>query len=415
MTSEEGATTTEILRACYIAAMRERCSAARGCIQRGIALVLLFCALGLTGCVSPEGHQAADLLADIAAGTGPSRLKDTTPAPTRTTIGYEAPGGHEIAELYRSYVRPEGAVVVVPGLTPDGKDDPRLVAFAQSLARAQFLVLVPDIPGLRQLKVSAADSAWIAGAIVEAARLFDAGRRPVGLLAISYAVGPALLAASETPAASRVGYIVTIGGYYDIRAAIAYVTTGWYRLPDGTWRYRRPNAWSKWVFLRSNAGRVSSAADRDLLRAIARRRLADPNAAIGDLTARLGPEGRATCALVANHNPRLVPALIARLPAPIREELARLDLRGKNFDEITGPVFLIHGRDDRVIPYTQSIELAKALGSRAHLYLINHFAHVGAGAQSFTDSLRLWDAATAILEERQRLAAPGNKPFELPR
>jgi pimeloyl-ACP methyl ester carboxylesterase len=388
--------------------MREGCSAtARGRIRHSsIALVLLFCgALGLTGCVSPEGHEAALLLADIAAGAGPSRLKDTTPAPMRTTMRYRGAAGPQIADLYRSDARPEGAVVVVPGLTPDGKDDPRLVAFAQSLARAQFLVLVPDIAGLRQLKVSAADTAWIAEAIEEAARLFDAGR-PVGLLAISYAVGPALLAASETPAACRVGYVVTIGGYYDIEPTIAYVTTGWYRLPDGAWRYRRPNAWGKWVFLRSNAGRVSSPADRTLLRAIARRRLADPNAAIGDLVARLGPEGRAVYALVANRNPRLVPTLVARLPAAIREELARLDLKGKNFGKITGPVFIIHGRDDRVIPYTQSIELAKALGTRAHLYLIDHFAHVGAGARSFIDSLTLWDAATAILEERHRLAEP---------
>lgn len=370
----------------------------------GAFLLFFVAGLSLAGCVTPQGGAAADLLADIAAGTGPTRLKGAAPAPSRLAVRYGGAAAAEFADLYRSYARPQGAVVVIPGLTPEGKDDPRLVALAQSLARARFLVLVPEIPGLRQLGVSAADAGYIADAIDEAARRFDAGRRPVGLVAISYAVGPALLAASAPPAASRVGYIVTIGGYYDIEAALAYVTTGWYRLPDGAWRHRTPNAWGKWVFLRSNADRVAAPTDRALLRHIAVRRLANANAPIGDLAARLGSEGQAVYALLSNSNPRLVPALVARLPPGIREELRRLDLKGRDLSAIREPVFIIHGRDDRVIPYTESVELAKALGARAHLYLIDDFAHVGAGAASFTDRLRLWDATAAILAERDRLA-----------
>ena len=95
---------------------------------------------------------------------------------------------------------PRGAAVVVPGLTPYGKDDPRLVAFAGSLARSRFLVLIPEIPNVRALRVSAADSAIIADAIGEAARRFAGGaERSVGLVAISFGAGPALLAAGETP------------------------------------------------------------------------------------------------------------------------------------------------------------------------------------------------------------------------
>src|SRR5690349_11548882 len=150
-------------------------------------------ALCLAGCVSPRGQEARDLLADIAAGTGPSRLKETVPEPARTTIGYRRAASPASADLYRSTEQPRGAVVLVPGLTPAGKDDARLVAFAKSLARARFLVLVPDIANTRALKVSAGDSGFIADAIEELAQRFPAGgERSVGLVAISYAVGPAL-------------------------------------------------------------------------------------------------------------------------------------------------------------------------------------------------------------------------------
>jgi pimeloyl-ACP methyl ester carboxylesterase len=346
------------------------------------------------------------LLSNIAAGQGSSSLKQPGLQPTRSAISYRRSSDNETADLYQGGTPPRGGVVVVPGLTPSGKDDPRLVAFAQSLASAQFLVLVPDIADTRALKVSAAGSAFVADAIGALARRLDpAGRRRVGLVAISYAVGPALLAVAQTPAGSHVGFVVAIGGYYDIAAAIGFVTTGYNRLPDGEWRYQEPNDFGKWVFLRSNADGVSDPADRDRLRKIAQHRLASPMAAIDDLLAGLGPEGRAVYALITNRDPGQVPALTARLPLAIREDLRRLNLKEQNLGAIHGPVFIIHGRDDTTIPYTQSEELAAALGSRAHLYVIDYFAHVGAAGTSLSDNLQLLSAATDILKERDRSTA----------
>lgn len=372
--------------------------------RRTAALAILLCAIpGLAGCVSPRSNEAAALLADIAAGEGPSRLKETTAVPVRATIGYRRSAGPGTADLYRNAERPRGAAVVVPGLTPHGKDDPRLVAFARSLARAQFLVLVPDIANTRALKVSAGDSAAIADAIDELAERFGAGAaRSIGLVAISFAVGPALLAAGETPAGRHVRFAVAIGGYYDIDAAIGFATTGAYRLRDGSWRRGQPNDFGKFVFLRGNADRVASPDDRARLGAIAERRLADPAADIADLTARLGPEGRAVYDLIDNRDPGRVAGLIVRLPATIRHELRRLDLKGRELQRLAGPVFLVHGEDDAMIPAGESVKLAAALGRRAELYLIERFAHADAGTAGLGDSLRLWDAAIRVLEERDR-------------
>jgi pimeloyl-ACP methyl ester carboxylesterase len=367
---------------------------------------IVIISLCLAGCFSPRGEEARELLLDIAAGDGPSRLKETVPQPSRVTISYRHSAGPATADLYQSSLPPRGAVVVIPGLTPDGKDDRRLVAFAKSLARARFLVLVPDIPNTRALKVSAADGLFIADAIEELAQRFAGrGERRVGLVAISYAVGPALLVASQAPAADHVGFIVAIGGYYDIEAAIAFVTTGYYRAPAGSWRHAAPNDWGKWVFLRSNAGRVTDRSDRDRLLRIADRKLANATAEIGDLVAALGAEGRAIYELIGNRDPERVPALVARLPEAIRQELRRLDLKGRDLPALAGPVLLIHGEDDAVIPYTESAKLAAALGTRAELFVVDHFAHVDAGAIGFGDSLRLWNAAVRVLEERDRAPA----------
>jgi pimeloyl-ACP methyl ester carboxylesterase len=312
-----------------------------------------------------------------------------------------------MADLYRNTEMPRGAVVVVPGLTPHGKDDTRLVAFAKSLARAQLLVLVPDIANTRALKVSAGDSVPIADAIEELAARFSRGaERSVGLITISYAVGPALLAAAETPAARHLRFIVAIGGYYDIEAAIGFVTTGAYREADGSWRRGTPNEFGKFVFLRSNADRIADPADRARLIGITERRLADPAADIGDLAMRLGPQGRAVYELIDNRDPQRVGELIVRLPEPILRELRALDLRGTDLSRVPGPMFLVHGADDPIIPAGESAKLAAALGSRAELTLVERFAHVDAATMSLADIIRLLHATTRILEERDREASP---------
>jgi pimeloyl-ACP methyl ester carboxylesterase len=90
------------------------------------------------------------------------------------------------------------------------------------------------------------------------------------------------------------------------------------------------------------------------------------------------------------------------LPEAIRRQLRQLDLKSQDLRRLTAPLIIVHGRDDRVIPYSESLKLAEAAGARAELFLIEHFAHVDAGATGFGDSLRLWNAAVRVLEERDR-------------
>ena len=112
--------------------------------MRLIARTALVLFLALGAC-SQRAQEAARLLSDIAAGAEPSALKAETPAPLRSAVTF--PMGH--GDLYVSPDGALGALVLVPGLADTGKDDPRLIAFAESLARGRFAVLVPDIANLR--------------------------------------------------------------------------------------------------------------------------------------------------------------------------------------------------------------------------------------------------------------------------
>ena len=372
---------------------------------------LVIC-LGLAlGACSPRIFEAALLLQDITAGPGPSALKLVTAAPKRVQISYRRGDRRHVGDLYgAANGRRRPALVLVPGAAPKGKDDPRLRAFAGSLARIGFVVLVPDIPGLRRLRVQASDARDIADAVAHLAARAGAGAK-VGVVAISYSVGPAVLAALRPGSRDSIAFVFGIGGYYDLTSVVTYFTTGYFRERPGTpWRRRRPNRYAKWVFVLSNSHFIDNPHDYALVRNIARRKWADPGADVAALIARLGPEGRRIMALVENRDPGKVTALLRGLPAAARREMQALDLKGRDFSGLGARLILVHGRDDAIIPYTESQRLARAAGpARARLFVAPALFHVDIGALGIEGITVLLGAASSLLEERDRLRDV-NKP-----
>jgi pimeloyl-ACP methyl ester carboxylesterase len=370
----------------------------------------------LAACSPSRALEAARVLADIAAGSGPSTLKERTPAPSRTPV--PGPGTALLGDLYWPGEDAAAVLVLVPGAVEDGKDDPRLVAFANTFARARFAVLVPEIPNLRTQRLSPEDARPIGAAIRYLGRCVAPAARggSVGVMAISYAAGPALLAALAPANRDLVGYLTAIGGYYDIEAVVTFFTTGYFRDgPEAPWRHREPNAYGKWVFVRANAERLTDPADQAVLTEIAARKLADPDADIADLRPRLDDGGRAVMALLDNRDPERVPALIAGLPAPIRADLRALDLQRRDLSQVPFDLILLHGRDDPIIPATESQALAAAVpGDQASLYVIDRLTHVDLSPGALLDGIGLWRALYLVLSRRDAAPAPEADRCRLP-
>lgn len=363
-------------------------------------LVALFIVIFLAGC--GRNYEAARVLAEIAGREVPAVLGERTPAPVRTSVVYRVNGREYRGDLYRPPVPAEAGMVLVPGAAEKGKDDPRLVAFATTLAGARFAVLVPDLPGLRELKVGPSNIREIADIFAwldSRTELAPGGR--AGIFAFSYASGPAFLAAMEEDICNRVRFVFSVGGYHDLVNVTTFFTTGYYR-KAGEWRHMEPNRYGKWVFVLSNSERLRDPAEREVLRLMALRRMDNPGADIDDLAHRLGTEGRRVYELISNRDPGAVPALIARLPRPIRADLEALTLAGKPLERLRSRAILVHGLDDDIIPYTESIALANALPpGQSRLFLSKGLFHVDV-RPGLLDSWRLWRAVSALLKEREQ-------------
>jgi fermentation-respiration switch protein FrsA (DUF1100 family) len=230
--------------------------------------------------------------------------------------------------------------VLVHGITDRGKDDPQVKAAAMLLARAGWAVAVPTVAGLTVLRLRPDDSLAVAAAT---RALADQGYRRIAILGVSLGAAPALAAAAEVDVAPRLSAVMTLGGYASARELLRYTLTGAYRFGDISGR---------------------RAVDEHGIA-----RFADANAEL------VAGSGRA---LVDNREPAKIDGLIAGLPESTQRLLDALS-PAMSVSRGVVPLFLLHGREDRTVPFTESLRLAdaaRAAGRPVRTAIVGALSHV---------------------------------------
>ncbi len=347
-----------------------------------------------------QGYEASLALLDLIQRPAPSAV-DFRPNAVRSTVSYEIDGRQHVADLYQPARQPQAGIVFIPGAAPGGKDDPRVRTLGTLLARSRFVVLVPDIVALRQLRLvpeSARDVADALTYMFNHAEFSPGGR--VGMLTTSVAIGPGLLATLDPSFANRVHFFVSVGGYYDLARTLIYLTTGYYNAEGITVR-RAPQEYGKWIYALSNAARLEDPAERAAFTALALKKLEDPAADVSGEVTLLGESGRKIYDFITNTDPARSRDLLERLPSTLRADVTRLSLATHDLSRLSARFILVHGTDDQLIPYGESIALSKALPrGQVRLFVLKGIRHVDV-APAMLDGLRLWQAFYALLSERR--------------
>src|SRR5919109_5231604 len=123
---------------------------------------------------------------------------------------------------------PWPAVVFVNGATRAGRHHPKVQRLARGLARAGFLVVVPDLPGLRFGEITPATTDATTQVAEATADRPDARSGRVGLYGVSVGASRALLAAERPRLAARVAVVGGEAPWTDMRRIIRLATTGRY-------------------------------------------------------------------------------------------------------------------------------------------------------------------------------------------
>ncbi|MFQ5682814.1 MAG: dienelactone hydrolase family protein [Candidatus Binatia bacterium] len=290
------------------------------------------------------------------------------------------------ADLYHPRAhKKRAAILLTHGIIEAGKDDPRLIRFARSLARTGFVVLVPELKGMKSFRILLSDVDDIIASfhyLASRQETVDQGR--MGLLGFSYGAGPTFIAAADPSMRDQVKFLVSFGGYYDPVNVIRFITTGFYDY-RGERGFQQPEPYGKWVFFMNNVDYVQSKRDRKLLTEVIKEEERQNTDKVAPLLAGLTPQGKNLYELLVNKDPQRVERLIKGTDLRFQHYLKEIAI-APIIPSIRAYFLIGHGSTDPLIPYTESLRLADAIPDKGkvHLAIIRLFSHVDPVREGFS-------------------------------
>ena len=274
-------------------------------------------------------------------------------------------------------VRPRGegpwpALLFVNGVVTEGRQLPEVRRLAEGLGRAGYLVVVPDLPGLRRGEIrpdTVHETLEVAREISERP---DARGGKVGLIGVSTGASLALLAAEKEDLEGHVSVVAGVAPYTDVKTLLSIATTGHYE-KDGKLVPYEVDPFLPGVITQSLVSTLPPGEDRetllDELEEVDRLR---PEFLTELRT--MGADARSVAELLANEDPRRFDALYEGLPDEVGANMEELSpLAGD--DRLSVPVEIIAEPQDKYFPVSESYAIRR-IAPQARVSVTEALDHV---------------------------------------
>ena len=263
--------------------------------------------------------------------------------------------------------------VITHGITRPGRGHPTLLRFVRALARSGAVALVPEIPEWRELRLApeaAQDTLRAAVRSLATRNGVDPDR--VGAIGFSFGVPRVLEAAADPALKGSLRAIAGFGAYGDLERAIRFLFTGRHEWRGSSFQ-GEPDPYGRWILGANLLTRIPGYEEaEDVAQALLALAREAGDAQVGSweavfdaskavLEKGIHPSRRALFRVFAPPAGALPPAgsgeaLAKALATAALQDPALFDAR-HHLPAITLPVHLIHGREDRLIPFTESLRL----------------------------------------------------------
>lgn len=355
--------------------------------------LLLLALLALLAYVASPYARAASLIVRAAhiGGSAEALAKAGAHAVTRAPQ-HRVPTRHGgvAAQFYTPDTRISRTVLLIPGIHSMGIGEPRLTGLAAELAASGVNVMTMALPDLERYRITPASSDVIEDAVLWLANqraLAPDGR--IGVVGVSFAGGLSVAAAGRPALRDKLAFVLSFGGHGDLPRVMRYLATGEETVVSGV-SVHPPHDYGVAVILYGLADRGVVPADQvaPLRKGIEIFLLASQQAAVDKAQSNAGfaaaraygrtlPEPARTFMGYVNDRAvkKLGPALL-----PFLNQLGADDpmLSADRAPTPSAPVYLLHGREDTVIPAAESALLAQHLeraGAKVHLLLTGVVTH----------------------------------------
>lgn len=258
--------------------------------------------------------------------------------------------------------RARPAWVFVNGAHPERRREPVVTRLANGLARAGFVAVVPDVPGLGEGTITSRTVSATAAVVRAVGDRDDVRSGRVALIGASTGAGLGLVVAARDDLAARVSVVAAVAPYADLRKLVCLTTTNSYA-QNGRFARYEVTPLHRHVVASSLVGALSDAAERDRLvgevQLIEEQGL-DPLDELPRRAGAVGAEAQAVLSLLANRDPARFDTLYEALPASVHDLIGQLSPLACAA-QVRAPVEVVVPPLDAYFPLGEAESLAASL------------------------------------------------------
>ena len=267
-------------------------------------------------------------------------------------------------------------LIIFPGASPTAEEHPGLLFLSSVLANIGFNIYIPRMPLLKKLNISEDNVNWFAHGYSQLIKRDDIQGSRISCMGVSFG-GAILLKASQNKLmlASPPHSILTYGTYYDVRKSMDFLIHGTINI-KGKDIAIQPHEWGLVVFMHNFLASVDVGFNSSHLQEILALRVQDKN--VDKQLLNLSEKDRQ---LMNDILTSTISDEVARIIDIIfKEKMNILDsISPKNWcKNINTKIYVMHGANDNMVPYTQSVDLANHLPNSelfiSYLYEHNEIA-----------------------------------------
>tara|TARA_Y100001970_G_scaffold254549_1_gene330378 strand:+ start:107 stop:1168 length:1062 start_codon:yes stop_codon:yes gene_type:complete len=265
-------------------------------------------------------------------------------------------------------------IIIFPGASPYAEEHPGVLMLGNSLSKAGYNVYLPRIPDLKKLLLSKENVDWFAHCYMELVKTKIQNKKNIMIVGLSYGGATLLRATLDkrmqiTPPKSILAY----GTYYSINTGLDFFINGIINYQNKTYKIK-PHEWGMIVMFYNFINTLDSTMNTDLLKEILYHRINDEFDLIEQKAKSLNKaENLLLSNILEGKLTQEMRVLIDKMIDKNRDTLSFLSPE-KWSKDIDKKVFIMHGANDSMVPFTESILLHENL-KNSHLFISFLYEH----------------------------------------
>ncbi len=297
------------------------------------------------------------------------------------------------------------ALILFPGASPKAEEHPSMHFLASVLANTGFDVYIPRIPLLKELNVLEENILYLHKAYEEILNRDDVRGNLVSCMGVSYGGALVLKASLGGYMATNPPHsIITYGTIYDIQTSLDFLISGKIKI-KGVEVKIKPHEWGMIVALHNFLPDVDIGYDTKNIQRILKLKVQEKNEDVEKELEALDEREQELMQNILDAN--VTPEIRRIIDIILKEKIDELNgISPESWaHQVSNKVFIMHGANDDMVPYTQSIQLAKSIKESelfiSYLYEHNEIAPTHSFMHKFNELKRLTCYIKSIIKHHE--------------